>query len=105
MIQPWYFYLERLAFFHSGRGPIWSEGLILGLAVAGGIAAFTRKELAEANAGFMRFIVFYTLLLTLIYSGIAYKTPWCLTSFWDGMILLAGVGAVAVVNVGCRGDG
>jgi len=98
LIQPWYFYLERLVFFHSGRGPIWSEGLILGLAVAGSIAAFTGKGLAGANAGFIRFLAFYTLLLTIIYSGIAYKTPWCLTSFWDGMILLAGVGAAAVVR-------
>ncbi len=96
--QPWYFYLERLTFFHSGRGPIWSEGLILGLAVAGSFAAFTRKGLADANAGFIRFIAFYTLLLTIIYSSIAYKTPWCLTSFWSGMILLAGVGVVAVVH-------
>lgn len=97
LVQPWYFYLGRLAFSHSARGPIWSEGLILGLAVAGGIAAFTRKGLAGANVGFIRFLTFYTLLLTIIYSSIAYKTPWCLTGFWQGMILLAGVGAVAMV--------
>ncbi len=99
LVQPWYFYLERFTVFHSGRGPVWSEGLILGLAVAGSIAGFMRKGLAGANAGFLRFIAFYTLLLTIIYSSIAYKTPWCLLSFWDGMILLAGVGAVAMVNL------
>lgn len=98
LIQPWYFYLERLTFFHSGRGPMWSEGLILGLAVAGGIAAFTSKGLRSANGGFIRFLAFFTLLLTLIYSAIAYKTPWCLTSFWLGMILLAGIGTVALVH-------
>ncbi len=98
LVQPWYFYLERLAFYHSGRGPIWSEGLILALAVAGCVAVLTRKGLANANAGFIRFIALYTLLLTAIYSAISYKTPWCLAGFWQGMILLAGVGAAAVIH-------
>ena len=97
-IHPWNFYLERLLFFHSGRGPIWSEGLIMGLAAAGCIAAFTRKGLADANAGFIRFLAFYTVLLAAIYSLIAYKTPWCLLGFWQPAILLAGVGAVALLN-------
>lgn len=47
------------------------------------------------SPGFARFLVFYTLLLTLFYSAIAYKTPWCMLSFLDGMILLAGLGAWA----------
>ena len=29
---------------------------------------------------------------------IAYKTPWCLLSFWHGMILLAGVGAAGLLR-------
>ena len=31
-IHPWSFYLERLAWFHPVKGPVWSEGLILLLA-------------------------------------------------------------------------
>ena len=36
--------------------------------------------------------------LTAAYSLISYKTPWCLLSFWHGMILLAGVGAAALLR-------
>jgi len=47
---------------------------------------------------FLVFLLFYTLLLTVAYSDIPYKTPWCLLSFYHGMILLAGVGAAALVK-------
>ncbi len=97
-IHPWDFYLVRLGYFHSGRGPVSSEGLILGLAIVGIIAAFIRRNSAEGHRGFIQFLALYTIILTAIYSEIGYKTPWCLLSFWQGMILLAGVGAMALVN-------
>ena len=46
----------------------------------------------------MRFLTFYTLVLTALYAVIPYKTPWCLIGFLHGMILLAGVGAAALVR-------
>ncbi len=46
---------------------------------------------------FPRFLAFYTLVLTGLYAIIPYKTPWCMLSFLDGMILLAGVGAWAIL--------
>jgi len=95
-IHPWYFYLHRLLWFHTGPGPVWTEGLILLLAIVGGIAGFRRRNLAGAKASFVRFLALYTLLLTGFYSFLAYKTPWCLLSFWHGAILLAGVGAVVL---------
>jgi uncharacterized protein (TIGR03663 family) len=97
-LHPWNYYLARLAFFHTEGGPVWSEGLILGLALVGFIAALARKGPSDSNAGFLRFLAFYTLILTVIYSALAYKTPWCLLGFWHGMILLAGVGVVVVVQ-------
>ena len=98
-IHPWYYYLQRLAFFHPlPNGPIWSEGLILGLAVAGLVAAFRPGVVLEGNSVFVRFIGFYTLVLTGLYCLIAYKTPWCLLGFHHGFILLAGVGAVALTG-------
>ena len=66
------------------------------LAAIGIFVAFTRKAAADSKGNFLRFLAFYTLTLTAIYSAIAYKTPWCLLGFWHGVILLAGVGAVAV---------
>ena len=47
---------------------------------------------------FRLFLVFYTLILTAAYAAIPYKTPWCLLGFLHGMILLGGIGAVALVR-------
>jgi uncharacterized protein (TIGR03663 family) len=98
-VHPFYFYLERLAFFHHGRGPVWSEGLILLLAGAGAIAAITRRGLADANVSLARFITFYAIILTLAYSAISYKTPWCLLGFLQPIILLAGIGGVVLLRL------
>lgn len=91
-IHPWYFYLQRLAWFHPVKGPYWSEGLVLLLAVIGVIVSIRRKN------PLLRFVALYTFVLTAIYSAISYKTPWCLLNFYIGMILLAGVGAAACVE-------
>ena len=92
-IHPWYFYFQRLAWFNPVKGPAWSEGLILILALGGAVIAFTRKQ-----SPFLRFLALYTIILTAIYSAISYKTPWCLLGFYHGMILLAGVGAAALIE-------
>jgi uncharacterized protein (TIGR03663 family) len=97
-LHPWNFYLGRLTFFHVGHGPVWTEALILGLALVGLGVALTRKGPRDAHPGFLRFIALYTVILTVIYSAIPYKTTWCLLSFWQGSILLAGVGAVALLE-------
>lgn len=97
-IHPWNFYFERLVWFHPRRGPVWSEALIFALALIGIVAAFFRNRVLEGNRRFIRFIVFYTGILTILYCAIGYKTPWCLLNFWQGMILLAGVGTVALVH-------
>jgi uncharacterized protein (TIGR03663 family) len=91
-IHPWSFYLERLAWFHPAKGPVWSEGLILVLAGVGAVVCLTGRR-----SPLLRFLALYTIILTVIYSAISYKTPWCLLSFYSGMILLAGVGAGAAI--------
>jgi uncharacterized protein (TIGR03663 family) len=92
-IHPWNFYLERLAWFHPTKSPVWSEGLILLLAVFGAGVSLVKKSPLR------RFLALFTILLTAIYSVISYKTPWCLLNFYLGMILLAGVGAAALVEL------
>jgi len=57
------------------------------------------ESLFATNQHLLRFLAFYTLLMTIFYSFIPYKTPWNLLSFWHGMILLAGVGAVAIIKL------
>jgi uncharacterized protein (TIGR03663 family) len=98
-IHPWYYYLKMLIYFRHGGGPIWTEAVIVLLAVVGFAAAVTRKGLSAANADLLRFVAFYTLILTALYSAIPYKTPWCMLGFLHGMILLAGVGAVVLVKL------
>ena len=95
-IHPWSFYLERLAWFHPIKGPAWSEGVILILALVGAGVSLGGKK-----SSLHRFLAFYTIILTVTYSVISYKTPWCLLSFLFGMILLAGIGAAALVEF-CR---
>jgi uncharacterized protein (TIGR03663 family) len=92
-IHPWSFYLQRLAWFHPVKGPAWSEGLILLLAFIGALVS-----LAGRKSPLHRFLALYTIVLTAAYSAISYKTPWCLLNFYLGMILLAGVGAVTLVE-------
>ena len=93
-VHPWSFYLERLAWFHPAKGPVWSEGAILALAAVGVVVSLAAKK-----SPLHRFLALYTILLTALYSAISYKTPWCLLSFFQGMILLAGVGAAALVEL------
>jgi hypothetical protein len=71
-IHPWSFYLQRLAWFHPAKGPIWSEGLILILAAVGAIVSFVGKK-----SPLLRFLALYTIILTAAYCAISYKTPWC----------------------------
>ena len=92
----WSFYFQRLLFFHSKGTPVWSEGFIAALAAVGFCAALLGRGGAPPARCWRRLIAFYTLCLTLIYTALAYKTPWCLLGFYHGMILLAGMGAVVV---------
>ena len=93
----WNYYLEILAWTHRARGPVWSEGVVLALAAVGAAAAL--RPQSAGGAKLVRFLVFFTVTLTLIYSTIPYKTPWCVLSFLGGLLLLAGVGADALLRL------
>ena len=95
-VHGWGFYWQRLLFFHESGGPIWSEALILVLAVWAGVTAFARRGAPGANSALVRFLVFYTGILAAIYTVLPYKTPWSALGFWHGAILLAGAGAAAL---------
>jgi len=97
--HPWYYYLRILIFTRTGGGPVWSEAPIVILAIVGFVAAVTKRGIKSVDFDFLRFVGFYTLIMTVAYSCIRYKTPWCLMGFLHGMILLAGVGAVVLVRL------
>jgi uncharacterized protein (TIGR03663 family) len=93
--HPWYYYLALLLYFHNGLGPWFSEAPILLLGLIGVGVALKGKP-GDGVASFLRFLAIYTLLVTAAYSVIPYKTPWCLLSFYHGIILMAGVGGAAL---------
>lgn len=96
-VHPWHYYLQMLLFARYGSGPVWTEGAIVLLALVGLGAAVRGKGIGPVDANLLRFLAFYTLAMTVIYSAIPYKTPWCMLSFLHGMILLAGAGAVTLL--------
>ena len=96
--HPWDYYLRLLIHFPAEGTPLWTEGLIVVLAVFGGAAGWSKRGVPGADSRVLRFLGFYTLLMLVVYSAIPYKTPWCLLGFLHGMILLAGTGAVFLVR-------
>ena len=95
--QPWFYYLKTLIWTKSD-GIVWSEGIILGLALVGIIAAFTRMKRRDESGFWPVYLVVSTLVLAFAYSAISYKTPWNLAVFQSGFAVLAGIGASALVN-------
>jgi uncharacterized protein (TIGR03663 family) len=98
-VHPWYFYLKLLIYFHSVGKPVWTEGLLIILALLGVVACFTKQGLQGINPALLRFFVLYALLMTAIYSLIPYKTPWCLIGFLHLVIILGGVGLVWLLHM------
>ena len=98
-IHPWYYYLDILTWVEGFEKMTWNEDLIVVAAGLGFIIAMTRKSTSSVNFNLLRFVAFYTLIMTVIYSAIPYKTPWSMLSFFHGMILLAGVGVAALIKM------
>jgi uncharacterized protein (TIGR03663 family) len=96
--HPWHYYLGLLIHFPSRGTPVWTEAIILVLAVAGGAAGWSGRTVPGADPKALRFLGFYCLAMIAAYSAIPYKTPWCLLGFLHGLILLAGAGAVVLVR-------
>ncbi len=117
-VYPWHYYLQVLFWWHRGDGPVWTEASIALLASVGLVAAFvekglnlpwvrfllkpiaalTSKGLSPENLPLARFLGAYTVVMTVVYCALPYKTPWCALGFLHGMILLAGVGAMVLVR-------
>jgi len=103
--KPFHYYLGLLAYTYREVGPRWTEGLILALAAVGLLAAGWRtlkRPVASpadtsraqwADTALLPFLACYTVLVTLVFSAIPYKTPWNLLPFLQTMTLLAGVAA------------
>lgn len=91
--HPWDFYLRMLAWSPSG-GVIWSEGLVLGLALVGVVASVR----GPAATYWPRYLALYTVITAVVFSAIPYKTPWNALPFCAGLVVMAGVGAAAILE-------
>ncbi|MGA2171991.1 MAG: flippase activity-associated protein Agl23 [Sedimentisphaerales bacterium] len=98
-IHPWYYYLKAIVYSKATTGPAWTEALVVILAVIGVILVVARKGVGKLDTRLLDFLVIYTAVMLVSYSAIPYKTPWCLLSFYYGLILLAAVGVVAIMNL------
>ncbi len=97
-VGPWDYYLRTLSWSSSG-GLVWTEGLVLILALAGIAHALRARHAAFWPA----FICIYALVTAFIFSLIPYKTPWNVLPFYIGFVLLAGSGAAALLDTAGAG--
>jgi uncharacterized protein (TIGR03663 family) len=92
--EPWDYYLRLLGYSSSG-GLVWTEGLVLALALAGAVFAWPKR-----SGGFWpRYICLYSAITLVAFSLVRYKTPWNLLPFYGGSVALAGFGAAALLGV------
>jgi uncharacterized protein (TIGR03663 family) len=97
-IHPWYYYLQLLIYNRSAMELTWTEGFVVLMALVGLIFIISGRNVLGLDANLLKFIAGYTIVMTVVYSAIPYKTPWCLLSFYQGMIILAAVAIVAVLK-------
>jgi hypothetical protein len=98
-IHPWYYYFKILFGSKYAGRPFWSEIFIISLSAIGLVFILKRKQKIPCDLNLIRFIALYTVILTLIYSIIPYKTPWSMLGFYHGMILLAAFGATSLLSI------
>ncbi|MBN2355805.1 TIGR03663 family protein [candidate division KSB1 bacterium] len=96
-----YYYFKLLFFFHLPGKPVWSEAWLPPFALLAVARIFRRPtERGEDKAiVFKKWLIFYTLALGIIYSVIPYKTPWNILSFQFGLLLLAGIGSIDLLEM------
>lgn len=98
-IHPWYYYLDILTWMEGFEKITWNEDVIVVLAGFGLIITMAGRHASPFNSSLLRFIGLYTLIMTIIYCAIPYKTPWSMLSFLHGMILLAGVAVAVLIKI------
>jgi len=98
-VHPWYYYLDILTWMEGFERLTWNEDIIVVAAGFGFIVAMTKRYALSFDTTLIRFIAFYTLIMTIVYSAIPYKTPWCMLGFLHGMILLTGVGVAVLIKI------
>lgn len=98
-LHPWYYYFQLLTGTRQAGTRFWSEGIILICALAGLIVTCVRAGRASGVANFTLYLSFYTVLMTVIYCAIPYKTPWSMLGFYHALIVMAAVGGASFLRI------
>jgi uncharacterized protein (TIGR03663 family) len=97
-VQAWYYYLRLLTWSSSG-GLVWTEAVVLVLAAAGAVTAWTSVDSVRPEVAFWgRYLTATAALTMAIFSAIPYKTPWNLVPFYTTTIVAAGIGVSAIAR-------
>jgi predicted membrane-bound mannosyltransferase len=98
-VLDWQDWQSVLCLTADARRAVFTEGVLLVFAVIGCFAAFTAKASRNQSNHLMRFLAVYSVAVFFIYSIISYKTPWCIMGAWHGLLIMAGIGADAVIRL------
>ncbi len=90
-IYPWHYYFS-LIIFKEIDSFTFTEIFILLFSLAGIFFAIKYWNNEEPKNSFIKIILVFTILETVIYSLIPYKTPWTMMTFWTGILIMAAYG-------------
>ena len=90
--KPWTYYAMLFGWKREG-GLVWHQAAFSALAIAGFIAAWTRREAVP------RALALYALLVGAAFSFFPYKTPWHAVHLVAPLALLAGVALTAITRL------
>lgn len=96
--KPWWWYLTLLWGRRDADGFPVGEWPLIVLAVIGAGKAFFTTPSRYENVRLQRFLALYAVALLCGYSLIAYKTPWSILGAGHAILLLAGIGAAALLS-------
>lgn len=88
------YYVRLFGWFRTG-GLVWHQVAFSALALAGLVLAFVRRR----RTPLLFFAATFTLLITVVFSAFAYKTPWHAVHFVPGLALLASSTLAAIANL------
>jgi len=97
-IHPWHYYLDLLTWIRFWERPRWHEDFVVIMAAVG-LVLVTRRPTRTCDPRLARFLTLYTLAMTVVYSAIPYKTPWCMLGFLHGMVLVSAIAVAEVASV------
>jgi len=97
--HPWTYYLDLLTWIEGLEWPGWNEDYVVVMAGLGMAFAFCKKKRPGSHLLWIRLLALYTFLMTVVYSGLHYKTPWSILGALHGMVLLAAVGTDQILRL------